>query len=111
MQVLSKIYQQFLFPRELVTAHYHQKVPCDFQEGLIQGAWEQPMGGRLGHPKLYTAQRPEVIKWLHGLKNPDILQEKPCITPLLLYDKALSFDRVLFHYEGNPQSAQLIRHF
>src|SRR5690606_308876 len=31
--------------------------------------------------------------------------------PLLLYDEAFSFDRLLFHYQGTPESAQLIKRF
>ena len=107
MQVLSRINQQFLFPRELVKAHYHQKVPGDFSQALR----DQPSDGTMGDPSLYTAELPEILNWLHRLKAPGILEEKPCITPLLLFDGALSFDRLLFHYEGNPQSAKLIRRF
>lgn len=111
MQVLSRINQQFLFPRELVKSHYHQKVPGDFSQELLQELPAQASDGVLGDPSLYTAELPEILNWLHHLKTPGILEEKPCITPLLLYDGTLSFDRLLFHYEGNPQSAQLIRRF
>lgn len=111
MEVLSGTYQQFMFPRELVMAHYYQKVPHDFQKELPQCALDEAPNKMLGNPSLYTAQLPAILNWLHALKNPGILEEKSCITPLLLYDKALSFDRLLFHYEGNPQSAQLIRRF
>lgn len=111
MEVLSGIYQQFLFPHELVRAHYYQKVPHDFQGGLPQDALKAAPDRMLGNPSLYTAQLPAILDWLHALKSPGILEEKPCITPLILYDEALSFDRLLFHYEGNPQSAQLIRSF
>ena len=111
MQVLSRINQQFLFPRELVKAHYHQKVPGDFPQELLQGLCDQASDGMAADPSLYTAELPEILNWLHRLKSPGILEEKPCVTPLLLYDGTLSFDRLLFHYEGNPQSAQLIRRF
>lgn len=107
MQVLSRINQQFLFPRELVKAHYHQKVPGDFSQALR----DQASNGAVGDPSLYTAELPGILDWLHQLKAPGILEEKPCITPLLLFDGALSFDRLLFHYEGSPQSAKLIRRF
>lgn len=111
MQVLSRTYQQFLFPGELVRAHYGQKVPPDFQEGLLQDTSDKMPDVGLGSPSLYTARLPEILNWLHGLKDSGNLEEKPCITPLLLYDEVLSFERILFHYEGNPQSAQLIRRF
>lgn len=111
MQVLSRIYQQFFFPPELVRAHYHQKVPGDFSQELLQGVPDQAAEGMWGDPGLYTAELPKILDWLHRLKSPGLLEEKPCVTPILLYDGALSFDRLLFHYEGNPQSAQLIRRF
>ena len=111
MEVLSGNYQQFLFPRELVRAHYYQKVPNEFEGGLIHDPVNGTADRMLGNPSLYTARLTEILNWLHGLKSPGILQEKPCITPLLLHDGALAFNRLLFHYEGNPQSAQLIRRF
>lgn len=107
MQVLSRINQQFLFPRELVKAHYHQKVPSDFSQAFREPGFD----GTVGVPSLYTAELPGILDWLHQMKAPDILEEKPCITPLLLYEGDLCFDRLLFHYEGNFQSAQLIRRF
>src|SRR5690606_17601585 len=97
--------------RELVRAHYHQKVPGGFSQELLQERCDQSSDGMAGDPSLYTAELPEILNWLHRLKSPGILEEKPCVIPLLLYDGALSFDRLLFHYEGNPQSAQLIRRF
>src|SRR5690606_28607479 len=60
---------------------------------------------------LFSANLLTILDWLHGLDKPSILEEKPCPTPLLLYDKSLSFDRLLFHYDGNPESAQLIKRF
>src|SRR5690606_28115700 len=111
MQVLSRTSQQFSFPKELVKAHYCHKLPTGFQGGLLQVDSHEGAGKPLGNPALYTAQLCKILDWLHGLEKPGILEEKPCLTPLLLYDEGLSFERLLFHYEGNPQSAQLIRRF
>ncbi len=111
MQMLSGTYQQFLFPRGLVREHYCQEVPADFQEGLFQTTLDEAPDAVTGNPHLYTARLSEILNWLHGLKNASILEEKPCITPLLLYDEVLSFEKLLFHYEGNPPSARLIRRF
>lgn len=111
MQVFSKTYHQFSFPKELVKAHYCQKVPVDFQDGLLLVDGDERSDQTSENPALYTAQLPGILDWLHDLEKPGILEEKPCLTPLLLYDERLSFERLLFHYEGNPQSARLIRRF
>lgn len=111
MQALSGTYQQFSFPQELVKAHYCRKMPIDFQDALLQPGANEGMEESLGQPALYTAKLTQILDWLHGLKNPGILEEEPCLTPLLLYDKTPCFERLLFHYEGTLQSAQLIRRF
>src|SRR5690606_22232314 len=111
MQVLSRTNQQFLFPRELIKSHSFEKVPFDFQDRLLHDADKEATDVVAHQPTLYTAKLTGILDWLHGLKNPGILEEEPCLTPLLLYDKTLCFERLLFHYEGNPQSAQLIRRF
>lgn len=111
MQVLSRTNQQFLFPRELIKSHSFEKVPFDFQDRLLHDAEKEATDVVAHQPTLYTAKLTGILDWLHGLKNPGILEEKPCITPLLLYEEGLCLDRVLLHYEGNPQSAQLIRRF
>jgi|SRR5690606_13731382 len=111
MQVSSVTFKQFSFPRELVKEHYWEKVPADFQRSLHKKDFGEGIGKSLGNPTLFTAQLSRVLDWLHGLTNPDILEEKPCITPLLLYNEAFSFESLLFHYQGTPESAQLIRRF
>src|SRR5690606_22276146 len=111
MEVLSGNYPQFLFPRGLVKAHYYQKVPREFERSLIHDPLDANPGRMLVNPSLYTARLSEILNWLHQSSDPRILQEKPCITPLLLYEGELSFARILLHYEGNPQSARLIRRF
>lgn len=110
MQLLSETYQQFSFPPELLKAHYASKLPLDFQQQMNPFKLDEGVVP-LGKPSLYTAHLPGVLDWLHGMEKANILEEKPCLTPLLLYDELSSFDRLLFHYEGNPQSAQLIRRF
>lgn len=111
MEVLSGNYPQFLFPRELVRAHYYEKVPREFERSVIQDPLDANPDRMLGNPSLYTARLTEILNWLHQSSDPRILQEKPCITPLLLYEGELSFARILLHYEGNPQSGRLIRRF
>jgi len=111
MHVLPSAYEQFLFPGELVREHYFQKMPSGFSEELHKESSCEGDGRGFIRPTLYSANLLSILDWLHGLKKPGILQEKPCPTPLLLCENNLSFDRLLFHYDGNPESAQLIKRF
>ncbi len=111
MQVLSQNYQQFSFPNGLVKAHYYKRVPVDFQDKLLRGAFDEEDRKGLESPTLYSAQLPEILDWLHGFAKPQIFEEKADTTPLLLCNEMLSFNKVVFHYEGHPLSAQLIKRF
>jgi hypothetical protein len=51
------------------------------------------------------------LDWLHGLDHPSPLENTPCSIPVLLFDKELSTERLLFHYDGTPASAVLIKKF
>lgn len=110
MQVKINEYSQFAFPKELVKVHYCTRLPLNFCKEVMAPslvmACEQEK-----EPTLYTAHLPKVLDWLHGLDKPQMLEEKPCKIPLLLYDQELSLERVLFHYEGTRESALLIRQF
>lgn len=110
MQVKSHVPSPFAFARELVNEHFCQKLPLNFLEEL--GKEQVPFSSSpTSPPALYTAHLPGVLDWLHGLEDPRILEEKPCVIPLLLYDKTPSTKKILFHYEGHPESSHLIRQF
>ncbi|PRY86205.1 hypothetical protein [Mongoliibacter ruber] len=99
----------FTFPDEIVSTHYCGRLPSGFslhlnKEGTVNCSPE------LG-PSLYTAHLPEVLDWLHQLERPLPLEKEPCTIPVLLFDDMLSFDRLLFHYDGTPASAKLIKNF
>ena len=101
---------QFAFPSELITAHREIPIPGDF--GTSVGERLDMKQFHIGaHPVLYTAHLPKILDWLHRLEQPSPLEKDPCEIPVLLYDSALSFDRLLFHYDGSPASAKIIKHF
>ena len=106
----SKLDQNFAFPEEILTAHFYSKLPKDFDQSVLC-----PVAGHknigLNSPSLYTAHLPEILDWLHTLDKPKALESHPCGVPLLLFDEMLSFDRLLFHYDGTPDSARLIDQF
>ena len=104
-------FNQFSFPQELVKEYFCSQLPQDFCEKVTEDAETMLEEQRLSAPTLYTAHLPLILNWLHSLNRPLILEQTPCITPLLLYDKDFSTERILFHYEGSPESAKLIHDF
>lgn len=115
MQVNSSVHRPFTFAPELVREHFGNRLPRNFMEQVgklpVTISDAQDSTDIKDRPILYSAPLPGILDWLHGHENPQILEEKPCMTPLLLYDITPSTERLLFHYEGNPESANLIRHF
>ncbi|MDO6436698.1 hypothetical protein Q4534_04745 [Cyclobacterium sp. 1_MG-2023] len=106
----AKLETQFAFPSELITSYQEIPLPEEFKVNLEV----RPENNRLQittKPVLYTAHLPRILDWLHGLDQPSPLEKEPCDTPVLLYDKELSFERLLFHYDGTPASAKIIKHF
>ncbi|GAB3012191.1 hypothetical protein [uncultured Cyclobacterium sp.] len=106
----AKLETQFAFPSELITSYQEMPLPEGFKINL--GAKPDNKTFQItAKPVLYTAHLPRVLDWLHGLDQPSLLEKEPCDTPVLLFDKALSFERLLFHYDGTPASAKIIKHF
>jgi hypothetical protein len=100
----------FTFPEKIVSSHYCGRLPEGFTEHLNEegvGIQCSPEKG----PTLYTAHLPKVLDWLHELEKPLPLEKDPCNIPVLLYDKEVSMEKLLFHYDGTPTSARLIRNF
>ncbi|WP_158858392.1 hypothetical protein [Lunatibacter salilacus] len=100
----------FEIPVEIITAHYFSEMPEGFAKQIVvEGKkWRSPQKKT---PTLYTAHLPKVLEWLHGSDIPRSWEKEPCETPVLIYDNELTFDRLLFHYDGTPASARLIHHF
>lgn len=100
----------FTFPEEIIATHFCKRLPDGFSHHVNQGGQEiscSPLEG----PSLYTAHLPKVLDWLHQHEKPLPLQKEPCNIPVLLFDDELNLDKLLFHYDGTPASARLIRNF
>jgi hypothetical protein len=100
----------FEIPEEIITAHYHSEIPEGFCQQLNLAGEKWNFSLRKS-PTLYTAHLPSILEWLHGSNIPRSWENEPCVTPILIYDKELTFERILFHYDGTPASAKLIHHF
>ncbi|MGY6743925.1 MAG: hypothetical protein ACXIUQ_14395 [Cecembia sp.] len=101
---------KFAVPDEIVHPHYCNVLPSGFPQHLTEGG-RGLMCSPDDEPSLFTAHLPEVLDWLHGLEKPKGLEEEPCEIPVLLFDREMSTERLLFHYDGTPASARLIRNF
>jgi hypothetical protein len=100
----------FAIPEHIIDAHYCNKLPAGFSNHLSQGG-KSLFCQAHQEPSLYSAHLPKVLDWLHRLEKPRSLENEPCQIPLLLFDKELSTENLLFHYDGTPASANLIRNF
>ncbi|AFL86256.1 hypothetical protein Belba_3773 [Belliella baltica DSM 15883] len=101
---------EFLIPNDLLAKHYCSSLPSNFPENLSKGAGSVMCNPNQA-PSLFSAHLPEVLDWLHGMDIPKGLEENPCQIPVLLFDKELTMEHLLFHYDGTPASAQLIFNF
>jgi hypothetical protein len=101
---------KFAVPEDIISSHYCERLPLGFPIHLTKGG-KGLMCSPEQEPSLYTAHLPEVLDWLHSLDKPRSLEEEPCEIPVLLFDKELSTESLLFHYDGTPASARLIRNF
>lgn len=110
MQAKALPADNFAVPEEIIQTFYGKKVPEGFEKWLELGFGKVEMGENTD-PTLFLAHLPAVLDWLHGLALPRAIENEPCNIPVLLYDKELVFDRLLFHYDGTPASARLIKNF
>lgn len=110
MQVKTEKLENFAVPEKIIASHFCDKLPSGFPVLLSKGGGGVMCSPEKG-PTLFTAHLPKVLDWLHGLDKPRALENEPCEVPVLLFDKELSTESILFHYDGTPNSAKLIRKF
>lgn len=109
MQLKTNALSEFEIPEELLQVHYFIQAPAD----LITN---NPPPTRIKSdtvkvPTLITAYLPDTLDWLHQLDKPRMLEKNTCDIPLLMFDKVISLDKILFHYDGTSISAKIIKNF
>lgn len=62
-------------------------------------------------PSLFTIDLYKTLEWLHSHDYPKPIEKEVCPIPVLLYVPEFSVKHLLFHYDGHPNSADLIRRF
>jgi len=95
-------------PVEILATMHEEKMSLDFFKHAFKGGGKKHGGEEV---RLVLANLPKVLDWLHGQDQPQVLEKRPCDIPLLLFDNGLSFSKLLFHYDGTPSSAKIIRDF
>ncbi|UCS93020.1 hypothetical protein KZP23_20530 [Echinicola marina] len=104
----GNIHNYLEIPADILAPVYEQKMQRDFFD-------HGPVEGVLNHEEkniyMIMAKLPKVLDWLHGQEQPQMLEKKPCAIPLLLFDQQLSFEKLLFHYDGTQDSAHIIHGF
>lgn len=95
-------------PTDILAPVYDQKMQGDFFEQTME---EGVLNQEEKDIYMVMANLPKVLDWLHGQDQPQVLEKRACAIPLLLFDQQLSFDKLLFHYDGTPASSNIIQGF
>lgn len=111
MQSKTGVYDQFAFPWELIKEYYSDRLPVNFTEELEKAPALATKKATGTVPVLLTINLSQALAWLREEDNADILERKPCKTPLLLHNKVFSTEKLLIHYEGSRESARSVRKF
>lgn len=107
MEVKNPHSLKFELPESLLNEYYQHELAFPFNP---------KKGGKLIHealdtPSLLTVDLYKTLDWLHSNDFPKPFEKEVCGIPVLLYVPDFSMRHLLFHYDGTPQSAELIRKF
>lgn len=107
MELKSPQALKFELPDEVLREFYCHELrdtflPSNYQSSFCNDTEE---------PSLFTIDLYKMLEWLHGHDFPKPLEKEPCSIPVLLYAPDFSARHLLFHYDGTPNSAELIRKF
>jgi hypothetical protein len=107
MELKSHHTLKFELPEEILKEFHCSRLPHTFQPA-------NPASGNsdfLEEPSLFAVDLYRVLDWLHTNDIPRPLEKEVCKIPVLLFVPDFSAKHLLFHYDGTPQSADLIRRF
>jgi hypothetical protein len=107
MEVNSITKTNLAIPEDIVSTHHCQSLPIGFLENPEATA----LCSIGDHPTLYSAELIKVLNWLQKSEKPLPLEKEVCEVPVLLYDQYFTTERLLFHYDGTPASAMVIKRF
>ncbi|MDI1322863.1 MAG: hypothetical protein PSV36_08945 [Algoriphagus sp.] len=107
MVLSTSIATKFELP-ESILKEYHCK---ELSEGFKPTKPESALCFDGEDVSLFSVNLNQVLEWLHSHDYPKPLEKEVCNIPVLLFVPDFSTQHLLFHYDGTPQSAELIRKF
>jgi hypothetical protein len=107
METNSLTKAKLAIPEQIVATHYCESLP----DGFLENPEAMVLCSNQNQPSLYSAKLPKVLNWLQSSERPLPLEKEVCEVPVLLYDKYFATEKLLFHYDGTPASALLIKKF
>jgi hypothetical protein len=107
MELSTSIVTKFELP-ESILKEYHCK---ELAEGFKPTKTDVGLCFDNQDVSLFSVNLNQVLEWLHSHDLPKPLEKEVCNIPVLLFVPDFSTQHLLFHYDGTPQSAELIRKF
>jgi hypothetical protein len=107
MEVKSPYSLKFELPDALLKDFYCSSLFDSFKPSDPQSSYCTSSSD----PGLITVDLYKTLDWLHSHEMPKSLEKEVCPIPVLLYVQQFSTNHLLFHYDGTPSSAELIRKF
>jgi hypothetical protein len=107
MELKSPQALKYELPEDVLKEFYSE----DLAESFLPDVSEVPIFQSIEHPSLFTIDLYKTLEWLHKHDYPKPLEKEVCSIPVLLFVPEFSANRLLFHYDGTPNSADLIRRF
>lgn len=107
MELKSTQTLRFGLSGEIAKEFFREKLPDSF----VPGKPEFRASKEAGEPSLYTIDLFRTLKWLHNHDYPRPLEKEVCTIPILMYVPDFSTNHLLFHFDGSPNSVDLIRGF
>lgn len=107
MELKSPQALRFELPENVLKEFYCSELKGSFEPSLTESSFCHDTE----EPSLFAINLYKALDWLHSHDLPKPLEKEVCPIPVLLYVPDFSTQHLLFHYDGTPNSADLIRRF
>ncbi|HSF55221.1 MAG TPA: hypothetical protein VLA71_15815 [Algoriphagus sp.] len=107
MELKSPQALKFDLPEDVLQEFYCQELLESFLPSIPQSSFCKDAE----EPSLFTIDLYKILNRLHSHEFPKPIEKEVCSIPVLLYVPEFSTSHLLFHYDGSPNSADLIRNF
>lgn len=107
MELKSPQALTFDLPDDVLQEFYCQELLGTFLPSIPESSFCQDAE----EPSLFTIDLYKILNRLHSHEFPKPIEKEVCAIPVLLYVPEFSTSHLLFHYDGSPNSADLIRNF